>query len=451
MNGQPQDIDFWYLKRKPTEQLKDNITTDVVVIGGGMAGIHAAQAFNAKGLSVTLIEKNYCGAGASGKSSGFITPESELNLTHLIKLYDYEIAKKLWDFVTYGCDLIQKNIDKYNINCDYQKQDSLVVANSQTEFLNLKTEHNNRIKLGYKSDLYNKEELTKIIGSNKYYGGLLSYDTFGISAYLYCQAMKENLQTLGVQIYEDTPAIRINSNSEEFMDSIHPSSSGTHHERDLIKGSVETPHATITAKYIIVCVDRFLPELNILKNEVFHAQNFILLSEPLTDEEIKKIFPQKNLMVWDTDLLYQYFRLADGNRLMIGGSDLVAVFWGKEQHNLNRMFKKLNNYIKKKFPDININFNYFWPGLIGVSKDIVPIACADKNNHNIYYISAATGLPWAAALGWYSAERIFNNNHSLDNYFLPDRKYPVNNFVQHIIGKRLTFGLSNLIVMYFKK
>lgn len=423
----PQDIDFWYLKRKPTQQLKNNLTIDVVVIGGGMAGLSAAQAFKEKGLSVVLIEKNYCGAGASGKSSGFITPESELNLTHLIKMYDEVTAKKLWDFVTSGCQLIQDNINKYQIKCDYQKEDSLVVANSEKEFKNLETEHYNRIKLGYNSKLYTKDELTNIIGSHKYFGGQFSYDTFGISAYLYCQAMKENLQNLGVQIFEDTQAIKIDRNS------------------------VKTPHATITAKYIIVCVDRFLPELGKLKNEIYHAQNFILLSEPLPDEEIKKIFPKKKLMVWDTDLLYQYFRLVDGNRLMIGGSDLIAVFWGKEQHNLNRMFKKLDKYIKNKFPEIKINFNYFWPGLIGVSKDIIPIACEDKSNSNIFYISAATGLPWAAALGFYSAERIVNNNKTFDKYFLPNRQYPINNFVEKIIGKRLTFALSNLIVMYFKK
>lgn len=425
----PQDIDFWYLNRKPAKQLTTDLQTDVVVVGGGMAGLSAAQAFKDKGYNVVLVEKNYCGAGASGKSSGFITPESELNLTHLINLYDEPIAKKLWDFVSFGGDLIKRNIEKFNIKCDYQIEDSLVVANSEKEFLNLTTEHNNRIKLGYKSKLYSKNEMTYILGTDKYFGGLLSYDTFGISAYLYCQAMKENLQNLGVQIFEETPAIKIIPESSV----------------------VQTSHATINAKYIIVCVDKFLPELNILKNEIFHAQNFLLLSEPLTDDEIRKIFPKRKLMVWDTDLLYQYFRLVDGNRLLIGGSDLVAIFWGKEQHNLNRVFKKLNNYIKHKFPDININFNYFWPGLIGVSKDIMPIACEDKKNLNIYYISCASGLPWAAAFGWYSAERIVNNNKTLDKYFLPNRKYPVNNFFQKILGKRLTFGLSNLITMYFKK
>src|SRR5579871_5886436 len=65
----PQDHVFWYLNNPIQAQpLTHDISTDVLVVGGGMAGITTAQAFHEKGYKVTLIEKTYCGAGASGKS-----------------------------------------------------------------------------------------------------------------------------------------------------------------------------------------------------------------------------------------------------------------------------------------------------------------------------------------------------------------------------------------------
>jgi len=93
----PQDQVFWYLNGGVTgvTPLMHDIACDVVVVGGGMAGLTAAQAFCAKGLSVVLIEKNYCGAGASGKSSGFITPDSELSLFELARIFGPALGAKV--------------------------------------------------------------------------------------------------------------------------------------------------------------------------------------------------------------------------------------------------------------------------------------------------------------------------------------------------------------------
>ena len=129
-----QDQVFWYVNTQAAPTLNTNISADVVVVGGGMAGLTAAQHFNEKGCSVVLLEKNFCGAGASGKSSGFITPGSELSLSNLMHAYGADGTKELWDFVVGGVTLIEKNIKTYALDCDYKKEDTLVVANSAHMF-----------------------------------------------------------------------------------------------------------------------------------------------------------------------------------------------------------------------------------------------------------------------------------------------------------------------------
>jgi glycine/D-amino acid oxidase-like deaminating enzyme len=94
-----------------------------------------------------------------------------------------------------------------------------------------------------------------------------------------------------------------------------------------------------------------------------------------------------------------------------------------------------------------MTFEYFWPGLIGVTQDLRPLAGFDENMKNVYYISAATGLPWAAALGRYSAERIVDKRDDLDIYFSPQRKFLFGNILQTILGKRITFPLANLYTL----
>lgn len=417
----PQDQVFWYLGRTICEPLREDLKVDVVVVGGGMAGLSAAQSFHAKGLSVALLEKNYCGAGASGKSSGFITPDSEYSLSDLIKLYGADQAKEIWEFVSNGVTFIENNINNFSLDCDYQVQGTLIAANSDRDLNVIEKEFNARVLLDYQSTIYNKAELDLVMPSGEYAGAISYGNTFGINAYKYCQEIKLKLKDLGVKIYEDIPVTEIGTNY------------------------VKTAFNKVQADYIIVCIDRFIPELQKLTYKIYHAQTFLMLSAPLEQTQVQNIFTQSKFMVWDTDLIYNYFRLTGDNRLMLGGASLLSTYASKEQHNNQSMFSKLDKYFKRKFAKVNVEFEYMWPGLIGITKDIIPIAGTDKDVPNVYYISGCAGLPWAAALGAYSAEYFVEKNTYFDSYFSPQRRFIIGPLIQNIIGTKLTFALSNFM------
>ena len=65
--------------------LQKDINCDILIIGGGMSGVSAAAEFIDKGFKVVLIEKNILGGSSSGKSAGFLTPDSELELSQLVR------------------------------------------------------------------------------------------------------------------------------------------------------------------------------------------------------------------------------------------------------------------------------------------------------------------------------------------------------------------------------
>lgn len=421
---QPQDQTLWYVQKTPIQRLPHSLKTDIVVVGGGMAGLSAAQSFRDKGYKVVLLEQNYCGSGASGKSSGFITPDSELSLAYFLKKYGAEEAKKIWDFVGAGLEHIRSNIKKFSIICDYQEQDTLVVANNTSTFKSdIEKEHQARTSLGFDSTLYTQKLVPNILGSDKYYGGIRYGATFGINAYLYCQAMKKVLLDNNVAVYEDTPVT------------------------ELRPRSVVTPFGTVQADYIVVCTDRFVPDLGKLTRQVYHAQTFLMISQILTDTEIRAIFPETNLMVWDTDFIYHYYRIGPENRLMLGGASLYTMYNKQAKHNNMSAAKNLVTYFRTKFPHSKTEFRYIWPGLIGISKNLMPIADFDAQHKHIYYVTAAAGLPWAAALGNYSCERIVNNKNDFDSYFSASRSTVLDNVTHTLLGKRLSFAIANLITL----
>ena len=75
--------DWWFTtllvkQFKYCPPLNQDIRCDVLIVGGGFAGVSAAAEFVKKGHKVVLLEKNILGGSSSGRSAGFLTPDSEL-------------------------------------------------------------------------------------------------------------------------------------------------------------------------------------------------------------------------------------------------------------------------------------------------------------------------------------------------------------------------------------
>ena len=86
--------------------LTANINCNVLIVGGGLSGIVAAVAFLKKRLKVVKIEKNIIGGSSIGKSAGFLTPGSELELHQLVRRYGIEAAREIWNAPCRGIDRI---------------------------------------------------------------------------------------------------------------------------------------------------------------------------------------------------------------------------------------------------------------------------------------------------------------------------------------------------------
>src|SRR4030095_1165946 len=100
------------------------IKCDVLIVGGGFSGVSAAAEFLRKGLSVVLIEKNIIGGRSPGRSAGFLTPDSELELHQLVRRYGTKAAAEIWEAPCQGIDRIVSTLKNHDIQCGLLAQDS---------------------------------------------------------------------------------------------------------------------------------------------------------------------------------------------------------------------------------------------------------------------------------------------------------------------------------------
>ena len=420
---------YWYGQKNPEVQpLRANVSADAVIVGGGIAGLTCAQALAERGVDVALVEREFVGAGASGKSSGFITPDSELELSDLVRNYGDARGQELWEFARSGVERIRSTIAARAIDCDYQIQDSLFVARSSRAFRKIiEAEHRTHTSLGFHSTVYDRSSLGIILGSQVYQGGIRYGGTFGINAFAYCRGLRNALIHDGVRIFEGTPVTR------------------------LAAGRVETPGGVVTAKTIAVTTDRDLPALGLAASAIYQIRTFLSISRPLSDREIRMIFPDARLMVWDTDLIYQYFRITGEGRLLLGGANLQSMYARRDSHAIEPVARKLYRYAAAHFPSLELEIEHIWPGLIGVSADFAPVAGRHPTIPSVYFAGAGAGLPWAAALGEYLAQKMTEGRAELDEILSPARPFAIGQRVEDLFGKPAAFMLSHAVAKYLRR
>ncbi len=403
--------------------LQENIECDCLVVGGGFAGLHAALRLVDSGRRVILIEKRFCGGSSSGQSAGFLTPESEEDLTQIMEHYGEKKAKLIYEVPLKGVQLIVDTAKKYHFDCDLRKQDSFYFSTKRghNKFIKEEAEYKEENGMSYK--LYNKTSIKSVHPGKNYIYGLRYPGSYGINSFAYCQEMKNLLLSKGVKIYEDSEVHKMEGNT------------------------AKTHLGSVKAKNIIICVDKLKSEIDEeLSKKHYHLQTYLAVSEPLSKEEMKTIFPNGELMCWNTKLIYIHYRAVAGNRLIVGGSTPWATYLSKYNYS-PKIIQPFIDSLKTNFPIIkNLEFTHYWSGMLDVTKDLVPVADYDKKNKSIQYAMGCAGLNWAAYSGDYLARRVLNPNSTedLSEFLGANRKFFVSERFQDIFGKKVSFALSHL-------
>ena len=83
----------------------ENIHTDVLIIGGGIAGILTAYFLDKNGVDYILLEKDKVCSGITGRTTAKITAQHGLIYQKLVKDIGVENAAKYLEINLKACDM----------------------------------------------------------------------------------------------------------------------------------------------------------------------------------------------------------------------------------------------------------------------------------------------------------------------------------------------------------
>src|SRR5918993_5926427 len=141
-------------------RLEQNITTEVIIMGGGISGALAAYYLVNAGVDCVLIDRRTIGLGSTCSSTSLLQYEIDTPLSKLAgKIGEMNAAsayRLCGDAIYKLADIAKK------INCaDFQWKPSLYFAASEKDVEMLKEEFKIRKKYGFKMDYLSASEVSK--------------------------------------------------------------------------------------------------------------------------------------------------------------------------------------------------------------------------------------------------------------------------------------------------
>jgi glycine/D-amino acid oxidase-like deaminating enzyme/nitrite reductase/ring-hydroxylating ferredoxin subunit len=110
-------IDSVSLPRFP--KLNQDVSVDVIVVGGGIMGVTTAYLAKQAGKTVALLERARCASVDTGHTTAHLTAVTDLRLYEIARTFSRDAALATWEAGMAAIDQIVSLIRRHDIDCDF--------------------------------------------------------------------------------------------------------------------------------------------------------------------------------------------------------------------------------------------------------------------------------------------------------------------------------------------
>jgi glycine/D-amino acid oxidase-like deaminating enzyme len=319
-------------------RLTFNFDVDIVVVGGGVAGLTAAREAAARGASVVVLESQRVGWNASGNNLGTVMPGFGVPIADIIERVGYDNARELWKLSQEGVDYVRAAATDEAMRDVALTDGALEVSNVDVGEQLIGRLQTLTEDFGTEAEGWQIERVRESLKTQRYFHAIHYPKACQIDGRQYVHGLAELAEKSGVRIFEETPVIRV--------------------DPDGVRKRVYTPYSMLRCSHIILAGNVHLgaPALR-LTGTLMPTWRYAALTEPLGDRLADAIAYRGSVM--DTGGVDQ-FRIVDGDRLLWSSHETT---W---QGDARRYGRKLRGRIATIFPTLGKpELSETWSGVFG--------------------------------------------------------------------------------------
>jgi glycine/D-amino acid oxidase-like deaminating enzyme len=330
--------------------LTENISANLTIIGAGFTGLWTALLAKEANPSrdVVLIEATECAIGATGRNGGFVAASLTHGFENGLKRWPNELSK-LIQLGHENLDAIEETVTRLQIDCDFMRSGELLVATEAYQVEHLRARVVELARYGERLEWLDREALKAHIDSPTYLGALLDRSgTAMVNPARLAWGLRSACLKSGVKIFDRTPAI------------------GLAEEADRV--TLKTPYGFIKSKRVALATNAYPPLLHRLSYYAVPVYDYVLMTEPLSDEQRRSIGWQGREGIGDSGNQFHYYRTTIDGRILWGGYDAVYHWnngFGVQLENDAASFGRLSEHFFQTFPQLaGVSFSHAWGGAI---------------------------------------------------------------------------------------
>jgi gamma-glutamylputrescine oxidase len=330
----------------PAPKLEGDASADVVVVGGGYTGLHAALNAAERGYSVILLEAGHIGWGASGRNGGQMIPGWRKGAAELTSRYGKEKAKALFALALEARALTLDRIGRHGIRCDLHVNGHLTLAAKPRDvgWMHAEVDALTQTMDYPHARVLSAEEARAKAATVEFYGGLM--DAWGgqLHPLNYALGLAEAARAAGVRLHEHSRVLSI----------------------DTEKGvAARTEQGTVRARFGVLACDALLGGLAPrIAGRIMPVANYLVATSPWRDPQD---IIADHLAVSDSRFVVNYFRMTEDGRLLFGGGERYSPAPPADIERFAR------GHMLRIFPQMRgTAIDYAWGGLVSITMSRLP-------------------------------------------------------------------------------
>lgn len=348
----PRDTCWWdeTIAAPDWPTLQGELAVDVAVVGGGFTGLSAALHLAESGASVAVLEAETPGWGASGRNGGFCClGGAKLSKRAMISAFGSAAEEEFGQAEFDAVSLVSDVLDRFEIDADRHSAGETQMAHRQKDMDCFRESAAQNSEL----TLIEAAELAAHGMNGPFYGALTTPVGFGLNPRKYLFGLARAASAAKAQLFQRSS-----------VNSIHKEGSGH---------LVQTASGQIRCKQVVIATNGYssddLPDW--LAGRYMPTQSTVLVTRPMSDEELAGQGWTSDQMSYDTRNLLHYFRLMPDRRFLFGmRGGLISSPTAEQQarqrtrRDFERMFPAWRD-----IPSANS-----WSGMVCLSRKQVPYA-----------------------------------------------------------------------------
>lgn len=381
---------------------------DVAVVGGGLAGLSTAYHLLRRqpGLRLVVLEAEGLAAGASGRTTGMLSPGVGQSLPALVRRLGEQTARALYQQTLAAVRDVQALVTAEGIDCDLQRSGQVIFARSRPQQRRLLAlaQQLSALDLAAEVEILDEAALQRRLRLPRLSRGeasdgpaALRFPTAGIVDPLrLVLGLAQRVAALGGQIHAPSRVLSIAGLDEKTARASEPV-------------CLQLADGHVRADRVVVATAGYAPKLGLFSGRLLPVQLQAVVSEPLSDATLADLGWAERDGFLDARRVFGYFRQTADRRIVFGGARPRYAWKGGDggPAALSAAAAQVAADFAQLFPDeLGIRLVGGWGGTIGYVLDALPaIGClphAPRIFHAVGWCGHGVALATAAG-AWLAA------------------------------------------------